>query len=183
MTFSKGLAPSQSWPPKNIRQCKWIPASAGMKRSGGDTDATEETDFTMSRLTQEKRTKRSPLKCTGKCMKRSIQQGSMKHSIRERKGIRAICEIRGFVFMSLSFSFGSIFDIRNSTVRYSLFGFPPCPLCLCVASLLSSIICLCLSSFPETRTPRFLYFHKDAVQNKKRLHRGGVSLSESAGRS
>ena len=42
MTYSAGPAASLKWPPSDIRHCEWVPACAGMKRSGGDAGSTDE---------------------------------------------------------------------------------------------------------------------------------------------
>ena len=42
VTYSAGPAASLKWPPSDIRHCEWVPACAGMKRSGGDAGSTDE---------------------------------------------------------------------------------------------------------------------------------------------
>ena len=195
--MTKGPAASLKRPPQNIGHCKWVPAFAGMKRSGGDAGATEEMDACMRRLSQERSTIRPTLECNGKGIKRSTQKASMKHYVREGKGIHAIrgirgfcfclfvldfvfvfnllslpetrdprpgtrllriciiCVIRGCLFFSFVLSFASYlyvrhstFDIRYSTVRYSLLSFYVSSVSLCCMSFVSG-----LSPKSESRMP------------------------------
>ena len=43
VAYPAGSASSLIWPSHHIRHCKWIPAFAGMKRSGGDARSTGDT--------------------------------------------------------------------------------------------------------------------------------------------
>ena len=119
ITKAAGLAPSQLWARQNIGHYKWVPAFAGMKRSGGGAGATKETDFGM------------------RC---DIETKSMKRSMQEGKGIRSICGIRVsnlclfifvfvFVLKHLSLPKTRLLRIRSiSTIRGD---------CLCISFFLS----------------------------------------------
>ena len=137
MIISAGFASSQLWPSQNIGLCKWIPAFAGMKRSGGDAATTEEMDA---------------------FMKRSLQEGCMKHSIRGKKtstqSVKSVVAVSVFSFFIclLLFLFirHSIFNC--SSIRHSLFiiclypkpGFYVFGFCLCI---LISALCILHSDF------------------------------------
>ena len=103
MMKAAGLTPSQLWPPQNTRHYKWVPAFAGMKRSGGDAKSSGVTVSQVMRFL-----------CLTICFP----------GLNKNAEIRAICAIRvfGLILCSLLYN-GSAISSSAATVFVFLFGF------------------------------------------------------------
>ena len=135
MTFPAGLAPSQLRTLSNIGHCNWIPASAGMKPPGGDAGSTGDTFLQVIRLLLFSiKTKIRRAKTTMQKSYRSIQSVisvflCVLFLITNPRYPRHP-RLR---FLSLVFSFRSIFEILLFEYSKLSFAFSPCSLCLCVS--------------------------------------------------